>query len=270
MLSPGSAEEGIVAGNEVRVEKDHGVVEVTIDREAALNALNDRVLTRLGELFDAIENDPESAAVIITGAGSKAFVAGADVRELLEAGSGRFAYVARAQAILSKVRASTRVVIGAVNGYALGGGCELALACDVRLAAENARFGFPEVTLGVMAGLGGTQLLPRLIGPGKAKYLLCSGKTITAAEACAWGLVEKVYEGARLMEEARVLAGRIAAAGPLAVRASKRAVDGGLDLPVDDAMRFEMEIYRRTTRSEDAFEGLTSFIEKRKPVFRGS
>ncbi len=254
---------------EVLVEKADRVVLLTINREAALNALNNRIMLRLEEIFETLEADEESAVVILTGSGSKAFVAGADVREIKDAGSGRTAFITRGQQIFSKIRKSNKVVIAAVNGYALGGGCELALACDIRIAAEDAKFGLPEATLGVMAGYGGSQLLPRLIGPGRAKYLMLSGTMLTAAEAHAWGLVEKVCRRETLMEEVRNLAGRIASAGPLAVRGCKRAIDVGLELPIEEALRFELEIYDKVANSLDAEEGLSAFMEKRKPVFRG-
>ncbi len=258
------AEEGVL------VEKADRTVLLTVNREAALNALNDRIMLRLDEIFRTLEDDEDSLVVIITGAGSKAFVAGADVLEIKSAGSGRTAFITKGHQILSRIRRSSKIVIAAVNGYALGGGCELALACDIRIAAENAKFGLPEAALGVMAGYGGTQLLPRLIGPGRAKYLMLSGTMLTAAEAFAWGLVEKVCGRETLMEEVRSLAGKIASAGPLAVRGCKRAVDVGLDLPLEEALRSELEIYDQVANSLDAEEGLSAFIEKRKPVFRGT
>ncbi len=258
-----------MAEGEVLVEKADRTLLLTINREAALNALNTRIMLRLQEIFETIETDADPLVVIITGAGSRAFAAGADVREIKDAGSGRTAFITRGQQIFSKIRRSGKVVIAAVNGYALGGGCELALACDIRIAAENAKFGLPEATLGVMAGYGGSQLLPRLVGPGKAKYLMLSGTMLTAAEALACGLVERVCSGETLMEEARKLAGRIASAGPLAVRGCKRAIDSGLELPLEEALRLELEIYDKVANSQDAEEGLLAFIEKRKPVFRG-
>ncbi len=259
-----------MAKEEVLIEKADHTVLLTINREAALNALNNRIMLRLQEIFETLEADEDSLVVIITGAGSRAFAAGADVREIKDAGSGRTAFITKGQHILSQIRRSSKVVIAAVNGYALGGGCELALACDIRIAAENAKFGLPEATLGVMAGYGGTQLLPRLIGPGRAKYLMLSGTMLSAAEAHACGLVERVCGRETLMGEVRSLAGRIASAGPLAVRGCKRAIDVGLELPIEEALRFELAIYDEVANSQDAEEGLSAFIEKRKPVFRGT
>jgi enoyl-CoA hydratase len=253
----------------VLVEKKDRVFLLTVNREAALNALNYRIMARLEEIFESLEADRETLVVIITGSGRKAFVAGADVREIKEAGKGRTAFITKGQQILSKIRKSNKVVIAAVNGYALGGGCELALACDFRLASENAKFGLPEAGLGVMAGYGGTQLLPRLIGPGRAKYLMLSGTMLTAGEALTFGLVEKVCSSDALLEEAKSLAEKIASSGPLAIQGTKRAIDAGLELPVDEALRLELEIYDKVANSQDAENGLSAFMEKRKPLFRG-
>jgi len=251
------------------LEKKGPVAYITIDREEAMNALNAGILARIGEIFDALEKDDEVISVVITGAGRKAFAAGADVREIKEAGRGRTAFITNGQETLSKIRNSSKVVIAAINGYALGGGCELALMCDLRVASDNARFSLPEAGLGVMAGYGATQLLPRLIGAGKAKYIMFTGAMLSAAEACEWGLIEKVFPSEDLMKEAAAIAETIASKGPLAVKGTKKAIDGGLDLALDDGLRFELKIYDRVANSEDAEGGLASFLEKRKPEFRG-
>ena len=258
-----------MAGEEVLLEKTGPVALITIHRESALNALNDRVMAGLEETFATLEAEKECLVVVITGSGSNAFVAGADVKEIKEAGRGRTAFITKGQQIFSKIRTSTKVTIAAVNGYALGGGCELALACDIRIAAENAKFGLPEVTLGVMAGYGGSQLLPRLIGPGRAKYLMLSGTMLNAAEALSFGIVEKVCSSQALMEEVMNLARKIASAGPLALRGCKRAIDAGSEYPIEEALRFELEVYDKVANSLDAEEGLSACIEKRKPSFRG-
>jgi enoyl-CoA hydratase len=254
---------------EVILKKEGAVVHVIINREKALNALNSRVLARLDQIFSALENEGEVSVVIITGAGQKAFVAGADVREIREAGDKRTELVRRGQEILSKIRKSSKVVIAAVNGFALGGGCELALACDLRIASEDAKFGFPEVKLGLMAGYGGTQLLPRLTGAGRAKAMIFSGEMITGHDAYQFGLVEKVVNRDVLMEEVNALAKRIASNGPFAVKACKRAINKGVDLPLDDALRLELDEYDGVARSMDAEEGLAAFLEKKPPKFRG-
>ena len=161
------------------------------------------------------------------------------------------------------------MVIAAVNGFALGGGCELALACDIRIASENARFGFPEVKLGLMPGYGGTQLLPRLTGMGRAKYVIFSGEMFTAVEAYQFGLVDKVVSSDTLIEEVSVLAKKIAANGPFAVKACKRAINHGIQLLLDDALRLELQEYDKVAHSKDAEEGIAAFLEKRRPSFEG-
>jgi enoyl-CoA hydratase len=247
--------------------KEGPIAYLTINREEALNALNNTIMQDLEEIFRELEQDDLIIVIVLSGAGKKAFVAGADVMEIKRAGTGRTAFITKGQNIISRIRTSSKVVIAALNGYALGGGCELALACDIRVAAENARLGLPEATLGVMAGYGGTQLLTRLIGQGRAKYLMFSGAMLTAAEAYEWGLVEKVYPKDTFMDEVRVLAKKIAECGPLALAGSKRAIDEGIELPLTEALKLELEIYDKVANSEDAEEGLSAFLEKRKPVF---
>jgi enoyl-CoA hydratase len=256
-------------GEETLFNKEGPIAYIIINREKALNALNHRVITRFEEILSELEHDDEVIVVVITGAGKKAFVAGADIIEIKEAGENRTELIRRGQKIISKIRNSSKVVIAAVNGYALGGGCELALACDIRIASENAKFGFPEVKLGLMAGYGGTQLLPRLIGNGRAKYVMLAGAMLTAAEAHQFGLVEKVVTSDSLMEEVKGLAQRIAANGPFAVKACKRAINRGMDLPVDNALKLELDEYDRVAHSKDAEEGIAAFLEKRTPAFKG-
>ena len=254
---------------DVIFKKDGPIAYVIINREEALNALNSNVLAKLNIIFSEIEHDDAIIVVIITGAGQKAFVAGADVKEIKNAGANRTSLIAGGQCILSKIRNSSKVVIAAINGYALGGGCELALACDIRIASENAKIGLPEAALGVMAGYGGTQLLPRLIGTGRAKYTMFSGAILTAAEAYQFGLVEKICDSKNLMKEVDKLARKIAASGPLAIRGCKNAIDEGMEFSIDDALEIELEIYDKVSNSADAEEGLSAFLEKRKPVFKG-
>jgi enoyl-CoA hydratase len=254
---------------QIILEKKGPVACITINRPEAMNALNAGILARLGEIFDVLEEDNEVVSVVITGAGQKAFAAGADVREIKDAGPGRTAFITRGQETLCKIRNSSKVVIAAINGYALGGGCELALMCDLRVASENAKFSLPEAGLGVMAGYGATQLLPRLIGAGKAKYMMFTGIMLNAAEAYEIGLVEKIFPSEDLMKETLAIAEMIASKGPLAIRGTKKAIDGGLDLPLDDGLKFELKIYDHVANSEDAEGGLTSFLDKRKPEFRG-
>lgn len=254
---------------EVKLDKKGKIAYITIDRPEALNALNSSVLGVIDVIFTELERDDDIIVVVVRGAGEKAFVAGADVREIKEAAKGRTALITQGQHVLSRVRTSSKVVIAAVNGYALGGGCELALACDFRIASENAKFGLPEASLAVMAGYGGTQLLTRLIGPGRAKYMMFSGAMLSADEAYRFGLVEKVCTKETLMDEVDRLAAKIACFGPLSIRGTKRAIDEGIEMPLEQALRFELEIYDKVANSADAEEGLSAFLEKRKPVYSG-
>ncbi len=256
-------------GEDLIYKKEGAFAYLMINREKALNVLNHRIMTELDRIFLELELDERVIVAVITGAGNKAFVAGADVKEIIEVGEKRTELIRKGQEIFSRIRNSSKMVIAAVNGFALGGGCELALACDIRMASENARFGFPEAKLGLMPGYGGTQLLPRLIGVGRAKYTILSGETLTAAEALQFGLVEKVYPSDRLMEEVNLLAKKIAANGPLAVRACKRAITRGIELSLDEALNLELEEYDRVARSRDAEEGMAAFFEKRSPTFLG-
>jgi len=260
---------GLVDGEEVILKKEGGVAYVIVNREKALNALNSNVLARLDQIFSELEHEDEVSVIVLTGAGQKAFVAGADVKEIKEAGNKRSELIVKGQAILSKIRESSKVVIAAVNGYALGGGCELAMACDIRIVSENAKFGFPEVKLGLMAGYGGTQLLPRLIGTGRAKYVMFSGEMITAHEAYQFGLVEKVCSSETLMEEVNTLARKISTNGPFALKACKRAINGGVELHLNEALKLELEEYDKVANSMDAEEGVAAFLEKRTPTFKG-
>lgn len=253
----------------VMYRQDGAVGYVTVDRPEALNALNRGVLADLEGIFRDLDRSPEVRVVVVTGAGGKAFIAGADVREIQEAGEARHALIDDGKRILRSIGNSSKVVIAAVNGYALGGGCELALFCDLRIAAEHAKFGFPEAKLGVMPGYGGTQLLPRLIGPARAKHLLFTGEIVGAEEAYRLGLVDKVCPSGTLTDETETLARTIAANGPVSLRCIKAAVDEGSALPLEDALAVESREYRTVARSQDAERGLAAFLERRPPVFQG-
>lgn len=256
---------------EIIIKKDGRVVFITIKRESALNALNAHILENLSLAFEDIKMDKDVSVVVITGFGQKAFVAGADVKEIKDAGPNkRTAFIKRGQDILSQIRTSPKIVIAAINGYALGGGCELALACDIRIASDNAKIGMPEASIGVMAGYGGTQLLARAVHIGMARYLIFSGESITASEALRIGLVEKIYPAESLMEEVKKLACKIASSGPLALECSKKAIDMGTRLSITEALEIELEEYDKVARSRDAEEGLSAFLKKRKPVFSGT
>jgi enoyl-CoA hydratase len=254
---------------EVIFRKEDGVAYVTINREEALNALKSSIMQRLDELFTELEQDDEVVAVVITGAGQKSFVAGADVKEILDAGEGRTALITKGQQIFSKIRNSSKVVLAAINGYALGGGLELALACDIRIASENARFGLPEAKLGLMPGYGGTQMLSRLAGIGAAKWMMFTGNMLGAVEAEQCGLVQKVCSLEGLLEEASGIAKKIAANGPFALKAIKRAINRGIELDLDTALKVELEEYEKVAHSQDAIAGIEAFFAKKSPVFTG-
>jgi enoyl-CoA hydratase len=247
-----------------------GIAFVTVNRPDKLNALNDRVIEELGQAADRIAGDDAVKGVILTGAGPKAFVAGADIADL--AAQGPFDGKARAlrgQAVLRRLETCGKPVVAAINGYALGGGCELAMACHLRVAAETATFGQPEVKLGIAPGYGGTQRLPRLVGPGAALHLILTGETIDAREALRIGLVNKVVPAANVLAEAEALLRTILARGPLAVRLALEAVGHGLELPLDQGLLLEANHFGLLAATRDMKEGLTAFLEKRPPRFEG-
>jgi enoyl-CoA hydratase len=246
------------------------IARITINRPDKLNALNATVIAELGDAVTRIETDAAIGAVILTGAGQKAFVAGADISEL--AGQTPLDGKTRSmlgQQVFRRLERCGKPVIAAINGFALGGGCELAMACHLRLAAEHAKFGQPEVKLGIGPGYGGTVRLPRLVGKGRALELLLTGGMIDAAEAHRIGLVNRVVPADRLLAEAEVLARAILENGPLALQACLEAVDAGLDTSVDQALLLEANHFGLLSASSDMKEGTKAFLEKRKPVFKG-
>jgi enoyl-CoA hydratase/carnithine racemase len=250
---------------------DDHILKVTLNRPEVSNALNTRMGLDLMEFFEQFSLEPEQArSVIITGHGDKAFCAGGDLKER----NGMTDEAWRAQHLIFErmIRAMMACpipLVAAVNGAAYGGGCEIAAASDFVYAATNARFALTEVTLGIMPGAGGTQNLARAVGERRAKELILSGLPFTAAEAEAWGLVNRVVEPADLQEATLGIARRIAANGPLAVRQAKQAIHRGLQMSVWDALAFEIEAYNRLVGTEDRREGVLAFNERRKPVFRG-
>lgn len=250
----------------------NGVWLLKVNRPEALNALNSTVLNEMGEALRQIgEMDYEDArALIITGAGEKAFVAGADIKEISELDEERAAVFAqRGQSIFHELTLLKIPVIAAVNGFALGGGCELALGCDFIYAAENAKFGLPEVSLGLIPGFGGTVRMARAIGQRRARELTYTGGMITAQEAQVMGLVNKVVPAAELMATVMKTVEMILAKAPIAVGASKKSINQAWDLDVEAAQRNEAEIFAELFTSEDVKEGTTAFIEKRKANFKG-
>ena len=256
----------------ILVSLSERVATVTLNRPKVLNALNRVMIAELRQAFFALENDPAVHVAIITGAGERAFAAGADIGELNAIKTAtQGAELARGgQALTTQLESMTKPVIGAINGYAFGGGCELALGCDFRLASENARFGQPEVNLGVMPGFGGSQRTVRLLGRGMAAYLCLSGEQLDAATALRIGLVQAVFPQADLMQETLRLAGIVAAKGPLAVAATKRAIAVGSDLPLAAGLEVEALAFGSLVDTHDWVEGTKAFLEKRTPAFTGT
>jgi len=247
-----------------------GIARVTVNRPDKLNALNATVIRELGEAAARVEQEADIRGVILTGAGTKAFVAGADIAELAAQGpvEGRSRALA-GQTAFHRLERCGKPVIAAVNGFALGGGCELAMACHLRVASETARFGQPEVKLGIGPGYGGTVRLPRLVGRGRALELLLTGGMIDAVEAYRIGLVNRVVPGDRLLAESEQLLRTMLENGPLALRACLEAVDAGLDMTVDGALQLEAGYFGLLSGTADMREGAQAFLEKRKPQFRG-
>ncbi len=254
----------------IKLEKEDGVAVVTIDRPKVLNALNDETVAELDHCFTAIAADSSVLCVILTGGGEKSFVAGADIGELAicDVVAGR-AKCDRGQSLLFKIESLPQPVIAAVNGFALGGGCEMAMACDIRLASEKAKIGQPEVSLGIIPGYGGTQRLARLVGRGKAKQMILTGDHIGAEEAHRIGLVDEVYPQEELLPKAKEIAKKIASKGPLAIKAAKEAVNLGLDVDLASGCEHEAVLFAAICASEDKTEGTNAFLEKRKAEFRG-
>ncbi len=254
----------------IKLGKDGSVAIVTIDRPQMLNALNDETIAELDHCFTAIADDESILCVILTGGGEKSFVAGADINELAvcDVVSGR-AKCDRGQKLLSKIENLRQPVIAAINGFALGGGCEIAMACDIRLASEKAKIGQPEVSLGIIPGYGGTQRLSRLVGRGKAKQMIFTGDHINAAEALRIGLVDEVYPPEELMTKAKEMARKIASKGPLAITAAKEAINLGLDVDLKSGCEHEASLFAGICASEDKTEGTKAFLEKRKAEFKG-
>lgn len=254
----------------VRYVVEEGIAIVTIDNPPSLNALNAATLTQLDRIFDQLAANPEVKGVIITGGGEKSFVAGADINEFLQVtGETAPAFMARGQRIFDKIEAFDRPVIAAVNGFALGGGNELALCCDLRIAAENALFGQPEVNLGIIPGYGGTQRLPRLIGPGKAKEVIFADERISAQEALRIGLVERVVPKGQAVEEAKKLLKRILTKGPVAIKMAKKAINEGLGMSLRGGLDLEGQCQGVCFGTEDKNEGARAFLEKRPAQFKG-
>ena len=246
----------------------HGIGSIVVNRPGVRNAMNRRVMEDLHAALDAFREDDSVGVVVLTGAGEKAFVAGADIGELRER-TAHDGLAARMQRLYDEIEDYEKPTVAAVNGYALGGGLELAMACDIRIASENARFGLPETALSIIPGAGGTQRLARLVGKGRALEMILTGRAVDAEEARAIGLVTKVVPQAELVDAARESAGQILSKGPLAVRLARLAVQTGFETDQKTGLVVERLAQALLYASEDKQEGTSAFIEKRKPEFKG-
>jgi enoyl-CoA hydratase len=254
----------------IKTENRDGILVITIDRPKMLNALNAETIGEIAEAFHAARFDEKVKAVILTGAGEKAFVAGADINELAQATpmSGK-ATAEKGQRAFRAIERFPKPVIAAINGFALGGGCELALACHIRIASEKAQLGLPEVTLGIIPGYGGTQRMARLLGKGRALELILTGDRIGAAEAERIGLVNKVVPADQLMPTCEELARKIMSRGPLAVTAAIEAVMSGSEMPFEEGQVLEATLFGLLCATDDTKEGMKAFVEKRAAEFKG-
>lgn len=250
--------------NNITLEKEGKIGLLTLNRPQALNALNSETLKELDLAFSEIANDEEIHVVILTGAG-KAFVAGADITEMKDMTTmeGRN-FGILGNKVFRKIETLGKPVIAAINGFALGGGCELSMACDIRIASSRAKFGQPEAGLGITPGFGGTQRLGRIVGLGMAKQLIYTAEIIDSAEALRIGLVNKVVEGEALIDEAKKMANVIAGNAPIAVKLCKEAINRGMQCDIDTALMYESEVFGECFSTEDQTEGMTAFVEKRK------
>ena len=254
----------------VRYEAKDGVATIILDRPDVLNAMNNPMRAQLLEIFTRLRTDDAVKAVVVTGAGERAFCAGADIREFLEPPTPTHFREARKRLdFRAEMERCSQAIIAAIRGFALGGGLEFALACDIRIAAEDAQLGLTEINLAIIPGGGGTQRLPRLVGRGKALEMILTGMRVPAAEALRIGLVERVVPVAELMPAAQGLARQIADKAPIALRYAKESVVGGLGLPLADGIRLENDLSTLLRTTEDRVEGAKAFVEKRKPKWTG-
>jgi enoyl-CoA hydratase len=253
----------------ILLERDGAVTVVTINRPDKRNALNAAVRREIVEVLDRLRDDDEVRVVVFTGAGDKAFVAGADIGEFADRTPLEQRTAMTGRRVFDEIAAFPKPTIAMINGFALGGGCELALACDLRVAADSARLGQPEINLGIIPGGGGTQRLPRVVGTGQAMRLILSGEVIGAAEALRIGLVDLVHPQAELREQTLRLAATIASKSPVALRMAKSAVRAAADMPLAAGLAYETELFVTCFASEDKREGVAAFLEKRPPSFHG-
>ncbi|HEU4792174.1 MAG TPA: enoyl-CoA hydratase-related protein [Nitrolancea sp.] len=254
----------------IDIERADQIATITINRPEALNALDAARLKLLLARIKEAGDDPDIRVIILTGADDRSFAAGADIATMREMHANQaLAFAKLGQAACDALESAPQPVIAAVNGYALGGGCEIALACDIRICSENAIFGQPEVTLGIPPGWGGTQRLARLVGPGIAKEMIYTGRRLTAQQALAIGLVNEVYPLEQLMDSARELAARISVNAPVAVRFSKAAINRAFEGPLADGLAEEARLFSEAFNTADQREGMSAFLARRKPRFQG-
>ena len=252
------------------LETDGAIAVLTVNRPKSLNALNPRTMEEIANGVESLRENSEIRCLIITGAGDKAFIAGADISAMVTMSAfEQKAFATHGLKVLRSFEQLPIPVIAAVNGYALGGGTELALACDLILASDNAKFGLPEINLGVIPGFGGTQRLARRIGLSRAREMVYTGDMIDADTALAYGLVNYVYPQTELPAKAQAFAQKLAAKAPLAIRQAKASINAGVEMDLDNAMRFEIEAMCLTFATSDKKEGMTAFLEKRDPMFTG-
>ena len=255
----------------VNLKIENSIAIIEINRPKQLNALSLDIINSLNEKFEIAINDNNIRVIIFTGVGEKAFIAGADISEMKNMNPEEAkAYGIKGQKLTQKIENCTKPVIGAINGFALGGGCEYAMACDFRYASENAMFGQPEVSIGLIPGFGGTQRLRKLVGKGNACELLLSGKMIDANEALRIGLVNKVVKLENLLEECKIIGKKIIKNSPLAVKYTIQAQNDGEDKSLDEGLKIEAEYFEKVFKTSDSKEGLTAFVEKRKPNYTGN
>jgi enoyl-CoA hydratase len=265
-----SSSSGPASFENLLFEKKNAIAYVTVNRPKVLNALNMATMEELRRAFHAIKHDGEVRVVILTGAGEKAFIAGADINELARHNPVEAkAYTHQGQSVLNLIENCGKPVIACINGFALGGGCEIAMACTMRLASETAQFGQPEVKLGIIPGYGGTQRLPRLVGKGLAMQLVLAGERITAQEAHRIGLVNEVVPPAELLPRGETIAEKIIANAPLAVQWAMEAVNKGMEMPLAEGLFLEATLFGLCCATEDKKEGTTAFLEKRTAKFKG-
>jgi len=253
-----------------KVDVEEEIALVTIDRPKVLNAVDFNVIKEAGKVFGELEERADIRAIILTGAGDKAFIAGGDIGAMNSLTMDEaHKFVATGQRVIYDIERSSKLTIAAINGFALGGGTEIALGFDIRIASDNAKFGLPEVSVGLIAGWGGTQRLSRIIGKGRAKYHIFTGEMISAEEAEKIGLVSKVVTQDELIPTCKKLAGKILRNSPIAVLQSKKSINEGLNMSLDQGLKYEADAWLVNYATEDRNEGLSAFLEKRKPKFKG-